>query len=169
MRIILILLQLHDFRSSLLSEQEFKFLYRLSVALSIDSADVNCIAPLKSVDQQCLSCKFNTDFQRYPTPEPQLASENSRCCNEEPDLLMMWPSYFVQQQLILEKSVTWNFSKRIFSSFTIFLFLLPRAGRTILPRMSLLLRRPFLYVKGLITLQHRKEWNTFITLLQENL
>lgn len=124
------------------------------MALSIDSADVNCIASLKSVDQQCLSCKFNTDFQRYPTPEPQLASENSRCCNEEPDLLMMWPSYFVQQ-LILEKSVTWNFSKRIFSSFMIFLFLLPQAGRTILPRMSLLLRRPFLYVKGLITLQHR--------------
>lgn len=51
MRNILILLQFHDFRSILLSEKEFQFLYRLSVALSIDSAAENCTAPLKSVDQ----------------------------------------------------------------------------------------------------------------------
>lgn len=42
--------------------RNFNFSTGFSMALSIDSAAVNCIAPLKSVDQQCLSCKFNHRF-----------------------------------------------------------------------------------------------------------
>lgn len=75
----------------------------LSMALSIYSAAVKCIAPLKSVEQQCLSCKFNTHFQRYPTPRmtSQPTSENTRCCNETPGLLIMWPSLLSNKTLFL--------------------------------------------------------------------